>query len=69
MHADQNPGGLLLLRVWTARVPAQPCQELCQNGAGHVRGHQVSSSVAFSLLTTFLLVLFLNMSFSSIALM
>ena len=45
VHAYQNPGGLLLLCVWTARVPAQPRPELCQNGPGHVRGHQVSTSV------------------------
>lgn len=39
VHADQDSGRLLLLRVGLARVPAHPRPELCEDGAGHVRGH------------------------------
>ena len=44
MYADQNPWRLLLLCVRAARVFTKPCEELCENGSGHVRGHQVSAA-------------------------
>lgn len=39
MHADQNPWRLLLLRVWTTNIQAQPCGQLCENGTGNDRSH------------------------------
>lgn len=41
VSAHQDPGGLLLLCVWTAGPHPQPRQELCSDGAGHVHCHQV----------------------------
>lgn len=43
MHADQDPGRLLLLCLWAATLAARPRHQLCAHGAGHVPGHQVSS--------------------------
>lgn len=43
VHADQDPGRLLLLRVGPARVPAHPRPQLREDGAGHLRGHQVGA--------------------------
>lgn len=43
MHADQDPGRLLLLCLWATALPARPRHQLCAHGAGHVPGHQVSS--------------------------
>lgn len=42
MHENKDPWRLLLLRVGVASLSAQTRQELCQNGPGHVRSHQVS---------------------------
>lgn len=43
MHADQDPGRLLLLCLWATALPARPRHQLRAHGAGHVPGHQVSS--------------------------
>ena len=43
MHADQDPGRLLLLCLRAAPLPARPRHQLRAHGAGHVPGHQVSS--------------------------
>lgn len=42
MHADQDPGRLLLLCLRAAALTARPRHQLCAHGAGHVPGHQVS---------------------------
>lgn len=42
MHENKDPWRLLLLCVGVASVSTQTCQELCQNGPGHVRSHKVS---------------------------
>ena len=41
MHADQDPGRLLLLRVGHAHLQAEPRSQHCQDGARHDPGHQV----------------------------
>ena len=41
MHADQDPGGLLLLRVGHAHLQAEPRSQHRQDGARHDSGHQV----------------------------
>lgn len=43
MHADQDPGRLLLLCLRAAALAARPRHQLRAHGAGHVPGHQVSS--------------------------
>lgn len=45
MHADQDPGRLLLLCLWAATFAARPRHQLCAHGTGHVPGHQVSLGV------------------------
>lgn len=42
LSADQDPGRLLLLRVWAARGEGWPRPLLCGDGGGHDRGHLVS---------------------------
>ena len=42
MHENKDPRRLLLLCVRAACLSAHTCQELRQNGPGHVRSHQVS---------------------------
>ena len=42
MHADQDPGRLLLLRVGHAHLQAEPRCQHCQDGARHDPGHQVA---------------------------
>jgi hypothetical protein len=39
--ADQDPGRLLLLRVWTSGSLHRPRQELRRDGPGHDRRHMV----------------------------
>ena len=41
MHADQDPRGLLLLRLRAAGLQAAARVQLRQHGAGHDRGDQV----------------------------
>ena len=41
MHADQDPGRLLLLRVGHAHLQAEPRSQHRQDGARHDTGHQV----------------------------
>ena len=41
MHANQDPGGLLLLRVGHAHLQAEPRSQHRQDGARHDTGHQV----------------------------
>ena len=41
MHADQDPGRLLLLRVGHAHLQAEPRSQHRQDGARHDPGHQV----------------------------
>lgn len=41
MHEDKNPRGLLLLRLWFARFPAEPCLQLRQYGIADDRSHKV----------------------------
>lgn len=36
VHENQDFGRLLLLCVWPACLPAHACQELCEDGSGHV---------------------------------
>lgn len=43
MHADQDPGRLLLLCLRAASLLTRPRHQLRAHGAGHVPGHQVSS--------------------------
>lgn len=51
VHANQDPGRLLLLRVRPARVAAPSCQELCEDGPGYVWGHQVKHQISLLLLS------------------
>lgn len=51
MYADKNPWWLLLLCVGPSGVAAEPRQELCENGSGHVWGHQVSKKILTSRFT------------------
>jgi hypothetical protein len=41
MHADQNTGRLLLLRVRVAGFPTQSRLQLCQHGLADDRSHPV----------------------------
>lgn len=43
MHADQDPGRLLLLCLRAAPLLTRPRHQLRAHGAGHVPGHQVSA--------------------------
>lgn len=45
MHADQDPGRLLLLCLGAATLAARPRHQLRAHGTGHVPGHQVSLGV------------------------
>lgn len=51
VHANQDPGRLLLLCVWPARIAAWPRQELREDGPGYVWGHQVKHQIFPSLFT------------------
>lgn len=51
VHANQDPGRLLLLCVWPARIAAWPRQELREDGPGYVWGHQVKHQIFTSLFT------------------
>ena len=44
MHEDQDPGGLLLLRLGIAGVETQPRLQLCQHGLADDRSHPVRLS-------------------------
>jgi hypothetical protein len=50
LHADQDSGGLLLLRVRGSQAGLEPRGQLRQHGPHHDRGHQVSFSLKFTTL-------------------
>lgn len=53
MHENKNFGRLLLLCIRTPYISPKPCQELCENGAGHVWSHKVSVMLSRILFNSF----------------